>query len=189
MPSGGRNFKDLTGKKFGRLTAIERGMVSNKHRHVRWLCQCDCGNEKIIDGQSLRTGATQSCGCLNKESPNNKRRLVLGRANMRDLICIYKTGADKRGYDFTLTEEQFKKLTSSNCYYCGGKPSNIYNKKGSNGEYIYNGIDRKDNNKGYTVENSVPCCYTCNRAKGTLTLQEFKDWVKRLCNNYQVGAN
>ena len=63
-------IKDLTGKQFGRLTVIkqadDRISPSNK-RIIRWLCQCECGNFKIIDGANLSRGSTQSCGCLHRE--------------------------------------------------------------------------------------------------------------------------
>ena len=60
----GRKCIDLTGQKFGRLTVIER--VENKGKRVAWLCQCECGNEKVIVGQSLKSGNTMSCGCTNE---------------------------------------------------------------------------------------------------------------------------
>lgn len=60
------NFKDLTGRKFGRLTVIERSS-SNKKREATWLCVCDCGNSKIVSGNQLRSGHTKSCGCLHSE--------------------------------------------------------------------------------------------------------------------------
>ena len=58
--------KDLTGQKFGRLTVIERA-TDKKYSRPHWICQCECGNTKIIQGNSLTSGATQSCGCFNKE--------------------------------------------------------------------------------------------------------------------------
>lgn len=57
---------DLTGNKFGRLTVIERASNSKDGR-ARWLCECECGNQRIILGKSLKNGHTKSCGCLNKE--------------------------------------------------------------------------------------------------------------------------
>lgn len=57
---------DLTGSKFNRLTVISRA-ENSKDGRARWLCRCDCGNERIISGKCLRNGHTQSCGCLNKE--------------------------------------------------------------------------------------------------------------------------
>lgn len=58
-------FIDLTGKKFGRLIVLKR--AENKGTKTAWLCKCDCGNEKIVSGDKLKTGNTKSCGCLNKE--------------------------------------------------------------------------------------------------------------------------
>ena len=60
---------DLTGQRFGRLTVMERAedYVSPKGRHIpRWLCKCDCGKEKVINSESLKSGKTKSCGCLYK---------------------------------------------------------------------------------------------------------------------------
>ena len=73
----------------------------------------------------------------------------------------------------------------------------IYNDDGyyvldNNGDYVYNGIDRIDNNKGYTIDNIVPCCAKCNYAKGKLTLQEFKELIEGIYNhrfNDKKGKN
>ena len=59
-------FIDLTGQRFGRLVVLERA-ENDKRGNAKWLCQCDCGNKKIIMGQSLRAGKTRSCGCLLSE--------------------------------------------------------------------------------------------------------------------------
>lgn len=59
-------FIDMTGQKYSRLTVISFEGY-NKHRQSTWLCICECGVEKIVLGASLKTGATQSCGCLNIE--------------------------------------------------------------------------------------------------------------------------
>ena len=59
-------FKDLTGQKFGRLTVLER-VENAKCGKVRWLCRCDCGNEVIVNGSSLTSQNTKSCGCFHKE--------------------------------------------------------------------------------------------------------------------------
>ena len=55
---------DLTGHKFGRLTVIKFAGKA-KDRHSLWLCLCECGNKKVIHGRSIKSGLTQSCGCLN----------------------------------------------------------------------------------------------------------------------------
>lgn len=65
---------DITGRHFGRLTAIEylgKG---------KWRCRCDCGKEVVVIGQNLRRGRTKSCGCLrNEQAVNRKIRKKLGR--------------------------------------------------------------------------------------------------------------
>lgn len=59
------NPLDLTGQRFGRLTAIELGANRNKRR--MWRCVCDCGNEKYVTTSNLRCGITKSCGCLHSD--------------------------------------------------------------------------------------------------------------------------
>ncbi len=54
---------ELTGKRFGKLLA-KREAGRDKGGHILWLCLCDCGNEKIVRGDYLRSGTTRSCGCL-----------------------------------------------------------------------------------------------------------------------------
>lgn len=59
------NFKDLTGQKFGRLTAIKRSERKNNSGQYYWYCDCECGTTSIeIDGKHLIQGDTLSCGCL-----------------------------------------------------------------------------------------------------------------------------
>jgi len=179
-----RELIDLTGKRFGRLTVIKRSYPNGKNYRVKWLCKCDCGNEKIIASNHLIKNEIKSCGCLRVEKSRNNKHAYLGPgvSNMRSRIYIYKKSAKIRGYDYSLTEKQFVEITQKPCYYCGAPPNNKHKQKETNGSYIYNGIDRVDNTKGYTINNVVPCCKTCNSAKGRLTLQEFKDWIKRAYN-------
>lgn len=61
------HFKDLTGKTYGRLTVIGIDGYNEISREYYWECKCTCGNFKTIKGGSLKTGATSSCGCLQKE--------------------------------------------------------------------------------------------------------------------------
>lgn len=60
------NFEDLTGKKFGRLTVLNRA-ENYKEQQARWKCLCDCGNEVTVGAAALKKGATKSCGCYKKE--------------------------------------------------------------------------------------------------------------------------
>ena len=58
--------KDLTNQRFGRLVALSKGK-KDKAQHQYWICKCDCGNIVEVNGDNLRRGLTQSCGCLHSE--------------------------------------------------------------------------------------------------------------------------
>lgn len=60
-------YKDMTGKRFGKLKVIEYA-GPNYRGDATWRCICDCGRETIVQGQALRAGLTKSCGCYNSES-------------------------------------------------------------------------------------------------------------------------
>lgn len=60
-------LKDLTGQRFGRLVVLEQAGRS-KNRHVMWLCQCECGKQKVIMANHLQSGRTKSCGCFMDEA-------------------------------------------------------------------------------------------------------------------------
>lgn len=53
--------------KFGRLLVIKSAPIRPNTRHRFWTCQCDCGNEVIVDGSNLKNNHTRSCGCLCKD--------------------------------------------------------------------------------------------------------------------------
>lgn len=138
---------DLTGIKFGRLTVIKRDLTSKR---TKWICKCECGNIKSIMACHLKSGASTSCGCYQKETvreanlkhdkthtslhnrwkaikqrclnPNNSRYIDYGERGI--IIC-----------DEWLEFENF------------------YNWSINNGYAENLSLDRKDNNKGYTPDN------------------------------------
>ena len=118
-------------------------------------------------------------------------RLEKGQTGLNFLIQSYKQNAKKFNREIKLSREQFKEITSSNCYYCGIKPKQIIKLSSKTrsdecvewSKYVYNGIDRIDNDKDYTVENCVSCCKICNVSKNNMTLKEFDEWIKRLYSN------
>lgn len=68
-------MKDLTGLKFHHLTALAVDPVRNSSGKVRWVCQCDCGNQTVVVGQHLTNGNTKSCGCRRVEAAKKLGRL------------------------------------------------------------------------------------------------------------------
>ena len=63
---GGNRYIDLINQKYGRLLVISY-VDTDQYERCRWLCKCDCGKEKVVPSNYLRTGKTKSCGCLNSE--------------------------------------------------------------------------------------------------------------------------
>lgn len=82
----------------------------------------------------------------------------------------YKRRCQRANTYFDLTLDEFNAITKKFCGYCERPPVQ------RQGSYLYNGIDRSDNSRGYTYDNSVPCCWECNRIKGaTLTAAEMRE--------------
>lgn len=61
-------FIDMTGQRFGRLTAVTAIEQDRRNRIWRWLCRCDCGETTIVYGTNLRRGTSRSCGCWQREA-------------------------------------------------------------------------------------------------------------------------
>lgn len=144
-----RKINDLTGMKFGKLTAIKK-VGSNKNKQAFWLCRCDCGNEKIILGSNLLNENTKSCGCYRvdclikrttKHGKSNERiyiiwKLMKGRCNNRsgNNYKYYK----ERGITYCEEWEEFE---------------NFYNWAINNGYSDDLTLDRIDVNGNYCPKN------------------------------------
>ncbi|MDN9833888.1 hypothetical protein KLM64_17395 [Clostridioides difficile] len=77
---------NLTGKKFGRLTAINSTNKKAKSGHYIWICKCTCGNEIKTTESNLTTGRTKSCGCLKKESNIKNAKIALKVHKEKNII-------------------------------------------------------------------------------------------------------
>lgn len=182
-----KSTKINIGDQFGQLEVISFKGVVNDNMMIE--CKCSCGIIKIIARPSLRQGRTKSCGCLSNKlkgmraSGNSFRKLPGNLAAKNALLSSYKGGAKSRGYEWGISNEQFFKLVSLNCHYCDSEPSSIMkNRHIENANFIFNGIDRYDNNEGYTIENSVTCCAICNIMKNSLNGDEFIKHIKKIIN-------
>jgi hypothetical protein len=183
---------EITGQKFGKLTAIEpTGKIDSK-RYAIWKFRCECGDIVERSASSLKwdvkRGRNPSCA---KSTCNNRVRLKPGHAARHELIWAYKMNAKKRGHEFSLSNEELDVLFAGNCFYCGVPPKQIAppstKTDGSvceSGGFTHNGIDRVDNQKGYIAGNVVSCCFNCNRAKMAMPIDEFVEWVDRLTKNF-----
>lgn len=180
-------FRDLTGIRFGMLIALFTPSRKVGERRF-WMCRCDCGVEKLVKAHNLTSGETNSCGCAKLEACKANIRIAHKKAvkegtAFRQLLANYKHHAKQRGFVWELTDEQFKGITSSPCYYTEHIPSSEI--KAMSGEvYIYNGVDRLDNAKGYTTENSVPCCGEVNMMKKALSKEHFIELCKKIAERF-----
>ena len=179
----GRNLKDMTGQCFGRLLVTKRDGTYLKNRLAVWRCKCDCGNVTFVRGASLRKGTTKSCGCLSKEMTSARMKLPDGESSFNTLYGSYQRNAEKRGHNFDISKSLFRQLVVQPCYYCGELPSNVCkSNKNTKGVFVYNGLDRIQNEIGYIPDNVVPCCSRCNYVKATLSVSEFIDHCKKIVN-------
>lgn len=154
----------MIGKKFGKWVILDR-LPARYGKATKWLCRCECGVVKEIDGNSMRRGDSKSCGCELKLQPYEYLYKIL--LNNIRLHRIY--------IKVELTLEQFLTFTTrKNCEYCN-VPIRWSEKNIRGGKVTGYNLDRKDNSIGYTLENCVVCCKRCNIAKfNHFTYEEWK---------------
>lgn len=175
---------DLIGKRYGKLTVTRflysKRVISeektNSHTDTYWECTCDCGNTTKVLTRLLNSGDVKSCGCL----PTGVKATPEGVFN--ELYNGHVCRARNKNIEFYLSKEKFREITKQNCFYCGAEPQQIA-RKDREYPYVYNGIDRVDNTKGYSDDNIVPCCGTCNKMKLTMSTEEFKEKILSIVKN------
>lgn len=165
-----RNPNDFIGKRFGALALLK---PIKRGSRTYFECLCDCGNHTTAPFGSLNDLCLRSCGC--KRSHHN--RLPPGCAAFNAVSRSYASSAKAKNLEFSLTKEQLLNLFSGKCKYCGGAPSRTYKRPYPSGikhPFLYNGIDRIDNEKGYVIENVASCCSQCNYMKGSLSIIDWE---------------
>ena len=142
----GRSTKDLTGRVFGRLTAL--GIAGHQARAAMWECRCECGALKTIRASSLLNGHSKSCGCLRQEK---LLKAVLKHGKTYDRVysvwhnmlqrCTNPNSVNWKDYGGRGIEVCPSWLTFTNFYADMGDPP-----EGTE-------IDRRDNNGNYCKDN------------------------------------
>lgn len=132
-----RQIEDLTGRKFGRLTVIERAedhWIPCGRRKISWLCQCDCGSEPVvIRGQYLKNGRSQSCGCLQRERTSKSNLNKKKKRNVYDDMGDYLIGHFFNCEDcFEVDKDDYEKVKD----YCWYKNTGGYVTTTSDGKTI-----------------------------------------------------
>ena len=163
-------FKDITGNKFGRLTAQWPAgrMGGNMHGVIHWLCSCDCGGILTTAGKSLRLGFTTSCGCYD---PN--RTHGLSKTPEYTVLRGIRLRSQKAGIPFNLTIEDIKAPATcpilgiplfrnkGKCYASPNSPS----------------VDRFIPSLGYVKGNVHVISHKANQLKSDASLEELKQLV------------
>ena len=131
-----------------------------------------CGSQKLKTGCSYRacrehdrTPEHKETSRIYKQKPENKERERIRQQLPDQRLKQYKRRAKQNGLCWEIDNE-FAGLLKQPCHYCGATHSI--------------GVDRVDNSKGYTKENSVPCCKPINMMKGTLSKNEFFQLCKEV---------
>lgn len=116
--------------------------------------------------------------CAVKESlkyrHNNPQKSREYDRSIKGLYNTCKHGATRRDYIFNLAVDEFAGIISQPCYYCGELQES------------FNGVDRLNNDKGYTLNNCVPCCRICNLMKHTATENQFIDKCKQIIDKQKI---
>ena len=186
----GARQNDLTGLKFNKLNVLSlvNHNEEKKYKKRYWLCLCDCGKETIVSTSQIVSEKTKSCGCNRAisnviNSANSRHKIAKKGTGYTSIFNSYKANAKLRNKSFEIDLIDFIELLKGNCFYCNSEPKNVYFKSYYN--ITYNGVDRRNNDLGYTLENSVSCCKMCNIAKNNNTESNFKEWIERVYNNLE----
>ncbi len=194
---GKRKIDLLIGSKYKNLTVLKDLGYINGNNH--YSCLCTCGEiielriSRILHQKSTHKGCK---GIMNKIHFNLKYSPQ--ESSFRAKASNYKAIAKQRKISFDLNIDDTILLLKQNCFYCDKEPNNTYNavERNRNPQKQYNfykideynikysGIDRLDNNFGYSLNNVVSCCKECNTAKLDRTQIEFREWIIRLYNNF-----
>ena len=190
---GPKSQENLIGKQFFYLTVIS--LSNERIRGNRaWNCACKCGNIVIVTTARLKIGNAKSCGCYMLE----KVRSAPGESSCGKIFARYRWNAKTFNRINDLEDSQVKYICSLPCTYCDKDPvpwngylntdgttvDSRMSKEATDRSWInINGIDRINNNIGYTLENSVSCCSECNFMKNDMN---FWNWIAQI-ERFQSG--
>jgi len=96
-------------------------------------------------------------------------KVVNKNSSLKNRFKLLLKSAKKRNIAVNISLEHYSNLIQIGCSYCG---HSLLEENGYS-------IDRHYNNKGYTILNCSPCCKVCNRAKGSMSNEDFIEWVER----------
>ena len=180
---------DLTGMRFGNLTVLGLSKKRDRRNLILWDCKCDCGNMVSYRGGKLRATDSKSrrvsCGCRCPFPLSNGVSEVTAKygSPFNRLRSEYIFNAERRGYVWRLTDEQFYNLVIDDCFYCGSEPV-LSSHSIATIKFYANGVDRLDSSEGYFIDNCVPCCPDCNYFKNKFPYDKFISLITKIYEHH-----
>lgn len=170
----GNRAKDITGEKFGRLTAIQP-TEKRWRKNIVWLFKCDCGRDAELPLGEVVALKRQSCGCKRKYTDREEAMWTKTKTNALRRSGHYGCTSD-------LNLSAYISITTQNCFYCGAKPKIPVIDKTSDLRSVRNTLDRINPQLGYLESNVLPCCLRCNQAKSDMS---YMEWVNFLIEAHE----
>jgi hypothetical protein len=158
-----RGGGDLTGQRFGKLVVLEfdSWLTRNNGRRDRmWKCQCDCGNQCVVNHRYLRFGDTESCGCTKSRGNATIMRWLNEHHYLYQAEYKFTNFRTEKGHYYYFDFAIFNEDKTLNCLieYQG----NIHFKTGSgwNNQAALEDAQRRDKIKlDYCLKNNIPLFY------------------------------
>ncbi len=157
-----------------------RNLILDKRRKTSstfYFVRCDCGNERWIRSDILRKNkhGCSKCYALSMRKSGEGHSINSAWKSLTN-------NARTRGIPVEISKEEFVIVAKQECFYCGEPPKekSYYDQPEWATPAKLNGIDRVDNARGYSIDNIVSACGTCNRGKMDLSLEDFKSWIIKL---------
>lgn len=105
-----KHYKDISGNKYGLLTALEPCFRLNTQGKMYWRCQCECGTIIEVINQDLFSGHTKSCGCIKSKGQLKISTLLINNnipfeKEKQFETCIYSKQNTKPRFDFYVNNE------------------------------------------------------------------------------------
>lgn len=179
-------MRDLTGQKFHKLI-VKQKAGANRQGSVRWLCLCECGNEKVYSSDHLtrKSNPVKSCGCTaTRKGPEHHQwngcgeisgdwwyNHVLRERKQSTRAKVPVTVSIEEAWDLFLKQDRKCALSGEEIEIRG---MNMYNTAS---------IDRIDSSKGYEIDNIQWVHKDINFMKRTYSQDYFVELCKKIAKN------
>jgi len=179
--------KNITGQKFGRLTAI-KSIGSNKYKQRIWECKCDCGNLTNLTPNELLSGNTSSCGCLRDESASRRFGKHHGTGT-----ALYRTWKNMKNRCYSSKNKYYKNYGGRGIIICNewlNDFGNFQEWSFNNGYKVGLTIERKDVNGNYEPINCEWIPFSeqhLNKSNAIkITIDGKEHYLKNLAEQYNI---